>query len=487
MTTRQLLYSGPCIISSVMNLIDSERSRNSFARSVLGTSSNIFSFKAAQQLSQHQSGGGGGGMQQSFQTASGGTIGASGGGGNGGIGSSSIDLDSTEGFTNFAPFASIACTNPIGNPVDILVQNSNNPTGGGGSSLAATSHHHRRIRSTIWSYHFQPDETKIGLLLTFPHAFLLKEIQIVPNTVSINNIPAYVSVEVSRDGSPQLMTPVGAPLFTMGLPAIRLQLTKSELVSAVRINLYKAKDSLAIGLSQVRLLGYPMFENMLSAKPDMMLTPVEDLVARSNMGWLRLLHMCLPAEEAWRQCGEDEATTSVISRISKDTILLCTRLLASPAMIIYDKLIEQILVRIARHSRGKALTIVGYLLRAEHGSGQGMFSVSHGVLMETLVSILYQICDELGRGEEAAVANKELVVSVLSWLREECFARRHVPSHMLLHCVATIFYHQKNASEMTDDATSKKFFFFLIYCRSLFKLMHESRFFNYLSIQFFKR
>lgn len=91
-TTRQLLYSGPCIVSSLMNLIDSERQQ----------------------------------MKSS-----------------GGLDS----VDSTEGFTNFAPYGSIICTSASGNPADVLVQN---------------SAPHRRIRSAIWSYHFQPsDEHKV--------------------------------------------------------------------------------------------------------------------------------------------------------------------------------------------------------------------------------------------------------------------------------------------------------------------------------------
>lgn len=144
-TTRQLLYSGPCIISSLMNLIDAEKQQ----------------LKAL---------------------------------------NNNYDTESTEGFTNFASFGSIICTNPCGNPVDVLLQN---------------TAPHRRIRSAIWSYHFQPNEHKIGLFITFPYTFLLKEIHILPHTVSIGNCPAYVSVEVSRDGS--FMTPIGPPINTIGM------------------------------------------------------------------------------------------------------------------------------------------------------------------------------------------------------------------------------------------------------------------------------
>ena len=275
-----------------------------------------------------------------------------------------MDNDSTEGFTNFAPFGSIMCTNPSGNPVDVLLQN------------AAP---HRRIRSAIWSYHFQPNEHKVGLFLTFPYAFLLKEVQILPHTVS-SNCPAYVSLEVSRDGS--LMIPVASPVFTMGMPSIKLQLNKSELVNTVQINFFKSKDSHMIGLSQIRLLGYPMFENMLSAKPDMMLTPVEDLVSRSNMGWLRLLYTCLTAVPSLENY--------VAEKIQENTMILCTRLLSSPAMIIYDKIIETILIKLSKYDCKRSLEITKCLLRAELGFKSGLYSIPHGILMETLVNILYQ-------------------------------------------------------------------------------------------------
>ena len=179
-TTRQLLYSGPCIVSSLMNLIDSERQQMKMANN--------------------------------------------------------SESESTEGFTNFAPFGSVSCTSATGNPVDVLVQSGTAP--------------HRRIRSAVWSYHFQPGESKVGLYFSFPYTFLLKEIHILPHIVSFANCPAYVSVEVSRDGS--FMTPVGPPVFTTGMSTIKLQLNKSELVNTVQVNLYKAKDSQMIGLSQVR-------------------------------------------------------------------------------------------------------------------------------------------------------------------------------------------------------------------------------------------
>jgi hypothetical protein len=66
--------------------------------------------------------------------------------------------------------------------------------------------------------------------------------------------------------------------------------------------------------------------------------------------------------------------------------------------------------------------------------------------METLVNILYQICDELmlpSDDSSSEINQQELANLILEWLREECFEGKKTPSHMLLHCVATIFYHFK--------------------------------------------
>jgi len=373
LTTRQLLYSGPCIVSSLMNMIDSDRQNIKLINN-------------------------------------------------------NYDNESTEGFTNFASFGSIMCTNPSGNPVDVLLQNT------------AT---HRRIRSAIWSYHFQPHEHKVSLFLTFPHTFLLKEVHVLPHTVSFGNCPAYVSLEVSRDGS--FMTPIGPPIYTTGMLSIKLQLNKSELVNTIQINLYKSKDSQMIGLSQIRILGYPIFENMLSAKPDMMLTPVEDLVSRSNMGWLRLLYMCLTSVSSLEQF--------VCQNIQDSTIHLCIRLLSSPAMIIYDKIVETILLKLSKHNAKRGLEIIKALLHAENGLESGIYSVPHGVLIETLINILFEISEIKYDLDNFEIVEKSRIDLIIDWLNE-CFEKRinsnnnnsflstphRNPSNMLLHCVSCIIY-----------------------------------------------
>jgi hypothetical protein len=288
----------------------------------------------------------------------------------------------------------------------------------------------RRARTAVWSHQFQPNESKVSLMLTFPYVFLLKEIHIVPHSIKCTTCPAYVSVEVSRDHG-FFMQPISSPICTYGSAQahIKLQLNKSELVNAVKISFYKAADVQSVGLVQIKLLGYPMFENMLSAKPDMMLTPIEDLVSRSNMGWLRMLYMCMNTTS--------DLEAYVCSKLTEQTIRLCTSLLASPAMIIYDKIIEQILIKLSRHDPQRSFSITKYLLYSESGFNTGLYSIPHGILMETIVHILYQI----NSNEAKADANVDNLL--LQFVFDSIDPLSQPPSGMILHCVACILYRSK--------------------------------------------
>ena len=92
--------------------------------------------------------------------------------------------------------------------------------------------------------------------------------------------PAAVSVEASRDGS--MMIPVCAPKLTSGLTLIKLQLLKSEVVTAVTIRLHKPRDSTTIGLSQIMLLGCTAFGDTGSLRLSNVFLPTEDYVSRTR-------------------------------------------------------------------------------------------------------------------------------------------------------------------------------------------------------------
>ena len=197
----------------------------------------------------------------------------------------------------------------------------------------------------------------------------------------------------------------------------------------------------------MRLLGYPMFENMLSAKPDMMLTPVEDLVSRSNIGWLRLLHLCLSSAPNLEHL--------VCGKVDEATMLLCTRLLSSPAMVIYDKILEVVLVKLSKHDLNRSLEVTRCLLQAENGLQSELYSVPHGVLMETLVNILYQINEVKETNEEEQKIEQRRVNLIIEWLKE-CVDKKSdpwfkQPSNMLLHCVACILHQSRTIPLGMDE------------------------------------
>lgn len=80
------------------------------------------------------------------------------------------DVESSEGWHNFAPLGTITSSSPTASPADVLIQ---------------ASPPHRRARSAAWSYHFYPDEAWVDLTIQLPFAVLLKEVQIQPHLTSL--------------------------------------------------------------------------------------------------------------------------------------------------------------------------------------------------------------------------------------------------------------------------------------------------------------
>ncbi len=80
------------------------------------------------------------------------------------------------------------------------------------------------------------------------------------------------------------MIPVFAPVYTMGLTCIKVQLLKAEVVTAVTIRLHKPRDSTTIGLSQIILNGYTAFGETGASRQGSYLyaQPVEDYVSKTR-------------------------------------------------------------------------------------------------------------------------------------------------------------------------------------------------------------
>ena len=119
-------------------------------------------------------------------------------------------------------------------------------------------------------------------------------------------------------------------------------------------------------------------------------------------------------------------------------------------MIIYDKIVETILLKLSKYNPKRGLEITKALLHAENGLESGIYSVPHGVLIETLINILYEISEIKYDIDVESISEieKQRIDLILNWLNE-CFENRNFdsffstqrnPSNMLLHCVACIIY-----------------------------------------------
>lgn len=78
------------------------------------------------------------------------------------------------------------------------------------------------------------------------------------------------------------MVPICPPTSTSGLTNIKIQLLREEVVTAVTIRLHKPRDSHAVGLAQITLMGYMAFGDTGAARTANIITPPEDYVSRTR-------------------------------------------------------------------------------------------------------------------------------------------------------------------------------------------------------------
>ena len=69
--------------------------------------------------------------------------------------------------------ATIECSDVMAQPAD---------------SLLKPKAVHRRARTPMWSYHFPENEHWVSLTLTFPTAFVLRSVRIVPMILSLSSM-----------------------------------------------------------------------------------------------------------------------------------------------------------------------------------------------------------------------------------------------------------------------------------------------------------
>jgi baculoviral IAP repeat-containing protein 6 len=307
--------------------------------------------------------------------------------------SSSSLTDSS--LQNFALLGTISSSSPSASPPDVLIQ---------GTAP------HRRARTAAWSYHFYPDEAWVDLTISLPCAVLLKEVVIQPHLTSLATCPAAVTVEGSRDGGAAGMVPLSAPVSTSGLTTIKIQLVRHEIVSVITIRLHKPRDSQTIGLSQIMLMGYMAFsETNVASRLTNVLTPMEDYVSRTSIGWLRLLHHCLTQSDELRSAVTQAAAPTT------DLLLTCTTLLMSTSALVYASSIESVLLTLGLHSVDLGLSLIDHILRrTTFIYNEGRFLSPHGKIhgkaTESTVEILYR----LGTHQDVGLLTR--MKALMNWL-----------------------------------------------------------------------
>lgn len=168
-----------------------------------------------------------------------------------------------------------------------------------------------------------------------------------------------MALEISRDGAFR-PRPLGLPRPTAGLTFIRLQLTQPEVATSVVVRLYKPRDSSNIGLSQIILLGTSAFGDASGTNGSERVpsVPTEEGVAKSSVGWLRLLHHCLMQPSSRdvqkRLCTDAAAVPGLLAT--------CCSLLLTPVPESYAAHVESVLLYLGRSNPRVGLQIVDTLL-----------------------------------------------------------------------------------------------------------------------------
>ncbi|KAL8592605.1 hypothetical protein ACOMHN_026535 [Nucella lapillus] len=354
-----------------------------------------------------------------------------------------VDPESSLGLFNFAPLGTIMSTSPTASPADTLIQ---------------TSAPHRRARTAAWNYHFYPDEPWVELVITLPFAVLLRQVHIRPHNGALTTCPSFVSLEISHDG--QSVVPTSPPLVTSSLALIKLQLVHPEVVTAVTLRLHRPRDSMTIGLQQVCLRGQRAFGEVSDLLQPSSVLSCEDTMARSSMGWLRLLHHCLLAHEEVQQ-EVASAAASICNLVNT-----ATSLLVAPAVSVYTVMIESVLLCLGLSSVDLGLGLINNILRnpAQSGgraAGHVYLGRVNGVSSPYTVEILYQ----LGTTQDSGTMSR--VHALLSWLDDTAQAHIHrvavsrdhrmgcpepspkltnSPASEHVHCVAAILWYSHERS-----------------------------------------
>ncbi|XP_055678936.1 baculoviral IAP repeat-containing protein 6 isoform X3 [Lutzomyia longipalpis] len=262
---------------------------------------------------------------------------------------SSQAVKSVDGLINFAPFCSISSDISTAQQADVLIQ------------IPTPSH--RRARTAAWNYMFYPNESYVDLTITFPTAVLLYEIQLQPHLLSLASCPYAVAVEITRDNAMPPI-PISQPMPTVGLTCIRLKLNQPEIATSIVLRLYRPRDSSNIGLTQISIYGTTTFSDASKAAMvgDQLMD--EENLAKSSLGWLRVLARCFSVAT---YKNDETISNAVISAAANfpDFLEACCSLLnvAPQTSTIALQNLETVLLKLGLFSKELGLRLINILLK----------------------------------------------------------------------------------------------------------------------------
>ncbi|XP_055696918.1 baculoviral IAP repeat-containing protein 6 isoform X3 [Phlebotomus papatasi] len=358
---------------------------------------------------------------------------------NGNKKSSQANVKSVDGLINFAPFCSISSDISTAQQADVLIQ------------IPTPSH--RRARTAAWNYMFYPNESYVDLTITFPTAVLLYEIQLQPHLLSLASCPYAVAVEITRDNSMPPI-PISQPMPTIGLTCIRLKLNQPEIATSIVLRLYRPRDSSNIGLTQISIYGTTTFSdiNKSSLLGDHLMD--EENLAKSSLGWLRVLGRCFIVASYKNQETIANAVISAAANFPDFLEACCSLLNVAPqTSTIAMQDLEVVLVKLGLFSKELGLRLINILLK-------NTVPQCLKLCNDSVSDLLYDLCvhqDEFTRDRVEAMVNW---VQTLYDSIYENLVHPTNPYSGFIKCLASILWtvHTKQLAADLEGLITKELF-----------------------------
>ena len=185
--------------------------------------------------------------------------------------------------------------------------------------------------------------------------------------------PAAVAIEAGSAGGISTgvgTIPLSAPEQTSGLTVIPIKISPPIVTRTLTIRLYKPTDSSNIGLSQIKIMANTTFGETNSHNE----LPCEAHLAKSSLGWLRLLHHCVSLAESFPTSGPLEGGVDLPGQVVRPLaavpglIPAVTALLFNPTLPVgtYALPLERVLLTLGVYSHDSGELLINTLIQNTH-------------------------------------------------------------------------------------------------------------------------